>query len=103
MNPAARANRKARPAGVSEDELRGIGPGYRDAGDGALRIRVGHGDSLQAAPGAHCGRAERDAGRRQSDGLGDAAPVPVNAMLCGELAALSVMVMAADNAPVDVG
>ena len=36
-------------------------------------------------------------------GWEDAAPVPVNAMLCGELAALSVMVTAADNAPMDVG
>ena len=83
---------------------RGIGAGYRDAGDGQRRgSGVGHGDRLQVAPGAHCGCAERDAGRRQSDGWEDAAPVPVNAMLCGELAALSVMVMAADNAPVDVG
>ena len=36
-------------------------------------------------------------------GVDDARPVPVNGMLCGELAALSVMVMAADNAPVEVG
>ena len=35
--------------------------------------------------------------------VGPATPVPVNAMLCGESMALSTMVMAADNAPVDVG
>ena len=36
-------------------------------------------------------------------GVDDARPVPVNGMLCGELEALSVMVMAADSAPVEVG
>ena len=30
-------------------------------------------------------------------------PVPLSAMLCGDPVALSVMVTAADNAPVDVG
>ena len=36
-------------------------------------------------------------------GVEEATPVPVNAMLCGEPVALSVMVMAADSAPVEVG
>ena len=36
-------------------------------------------------------------------GVEEARPVPVKAMLCGEPVALSVMVMAADSAPVEVG
>ena len=36
-------------------------------------------------------------------GWDEAVPIPVNATLCGELTALSVMVMAAVIAPVDVG
>jgi len=36
-------------------------------------------------------------------GVDEARPVPVNGMLCGEFVALSVMVIAADSAPVEVG
>jgi len=36
-------------------------------------------------------------------GVEEATPVPVNAMLCGEAGALSVMVTAAVNGPVEVG
>ena len=71
MNRTTCADRQACSAGVGEDKLRGIGAGYRDAGDRQRRgSSVGHGDGLQSTPGTDGGCAKCDAGGRQSYGRG---------------------------------